>query len=140
MTKYAGKLTIFEQEWEVFTADAHDPELIANGVDCAGTTWCGHFKIFLSNELRGSRLKRTIRHEITHAFDLLGANFDENGNVDFWWTERDYSEFEKLCADVVKLYKLQIYETFYKNDYNHWLGCHHDFVCRQEFGFQVSYG
>ncbi len=45
-----------------------------------------------------------IAHEITHAFDLLGANFDENGNVNFWWTERDYSEFEKLCADVVKFF------------------------------------
>lgn len=88
MTKYAGKLTIVDQEWEVYIADAHDPELIANGVDCAGTTWCGHFKIFLSNELRGSRLKRTIRHEITHAFIYssqcdIPETFDEEQICEF---------------------------------------------------------
>lgn len=67
MTKFMGTLTLLGQKWEVFTADAHDPELIADGCSCTGTTWCGHFKIFLSNELKGSRLLRTIRHELTHA-------------------------------------------------------------------------
>lgn len=68
MTKHVMNIKIAEQIWEVFTADAHDPELIADGRACLGTTWCGHFKIYLSKELFGSRLLRTIRHELTHAF------------------------------------------------------------------------
>ena len=68
MTEYISTLTIAGQHWQVLTADAHDPELIADGHSCTGTTWCGHFKIFLSNELSGSRLLRTIKHELTHVF------------------------------------------------------------------------
>ncbi len=42
-----------------------------------------------------------IAHEITHAFDAVGAKFDENGNVNNWWKESDYQEFELLCEKVV---------------------------------------
>lgn len=45
-----------------------------------------------------------IAHEITHAFDSIGAHFDENGNIDFWWEEDDYKEFQLLCDDVLLYY------------------------------------
>lgn len=45
-----------------------------------------------------------IAHEITHAFDNNGALFDEKGNLNNWWTERDYKEFEKLQEQVIKYY------------------------------------
>ncbi len=46
----------------------------------------------------------TIAHEITHAFDNNGAQFDANGNQSVWWTEEDYSAFQKLCNEVMAFY------------------------------------
>ncbi len=46
----------------------------------------------------------TIAHEITHAFDNSGAQFDANGNQTDWWTEEDYSAFQKLCGEVIAFY------------------------------------
>ena len=45
-----------------------------------------------------------IAHEITHAFDAMGAKFDENGNVNNWWKESDYKEFELRCEKVVSFF------------------------------------
>lgn len=45
-----------------------------------------------------------IAHEITHAFDNNGALFDEKGNLNNWWTEQDYKEFERLQEQVINYY------------------------------------
>lgn len=45
-----------------------------------------------------------IAHEITHAFDAMGAKFDENGNVNNWWKESDHREFELRCEDIVSFF------------------------------------
>lgn len=45
-----------------------------------------------------------IAHEITHAFDNNGAQFDENGNMNNWWTEEDYDVFRQKCQAVVDLF------------------------------------
>jgi putative endopeptidase len=45
-----------------------------------------------------------IAHEITHAFDVNGSQFDELGNEADWWTESDKQKFEKLCESVVAHY------------------------------------
>lgn len=36
-----------------------------------------------------------IGHEISHAFDDQGAQFDSDGNLINWWTESDLAEFKK---------------------------------------------
>ncbi len=36
-----------------------------------------------------------IGHEVSHAFDSNGAQYDANGNLRNWWSERDQKEFEK---------------------------------------------
>ncbi|MCR5264713.1 MAG: M13 family peptidase, partial [Clostridiales bacterium] len=43
-----------------------------------------------------------IGHEISHAFDNNGANFDEHGNLKNWWTEEDFKAFEKLTEGMVE--------------------------------------
>lgn len=43
-----------------------------------------------------------IGHEISHAFDNNGAQFDENGNLFNWWSERDYENFQKLTKDMIE--------------------------------------
>ncbi len=43
-----------------------------------------------------------IGHEISHAFDNNGANFDEKGNLKNWWTEEDFKAFKDLTQDMVR--------------------------------------
>ena len=43
-----------------------------------------------------------IGHEISHAFDNNGAQFDENGNLANWWTERDYANFKDLTKKMIE--------------------------------------
>ena len=45
-----------------------------------------------------------IGHEITHAFDSSGSQYDENGNAVDWWTEEDKAEFLRLCEEVVSFF------------------------------------
>jgi len=45
-----------------------------------------------------------IGHEMTHAFDDQGAQFDKNGNVENWWTKDDYEKFKAKTQQVVDLY------------------------------------
>ena len=42
-----------------------------------------------------------IGHEISHAFDNNGANFDEHGNLKNWWTEEDFDAFKALTKEMV---------------------------------------
>lgn len=43
-----------------------------------------------------------IAHEISHAFDPNGSQFDEYGNLNNWWTEEDYAKFEELSQLMVE--------------------------------------
>ena len=45
-----------------------------------------------------------IGHEITHAFDTSGAQFDENGNLRDWWTAEDKEKFRALADEVISYY------------------------------------
>lgn len=45
-----------------------------------------------------------IGHEITHAFDSNGSQYDENGNAVNWWTESDKQEFDRLCTQVISFF------------------------------------
>ncbi len=45
-----------------------------------------------------------IGHEMTHAFDDQGAQFDKEGNVKNWWTKDDYEKFKSKTQQVVYLY------------------------------------
>ena len=45
-----------------------------------------------------------IAHEITHAFDTSGAQFDEAGNVRNWWTEEDMAHFQAMAGEVAAYY------------------------------------
>ena len=45
-----------------------------------------------------------IGHEMSHAFDNNGAQFDEKGNLYSWWTEDDYAGFRKKTQDMIAIY------------------------------------
>ena len=46
----------------------------------------------------------TIGHELTHAFDDEGRQFDAQGNLKDWWTPSDAKEFEKRVSCVRNQY------------------------------------
>ena len=48
-----------------------------------------------------------IGHELSHAFDSSGSQYDENGNAVNWWTEEDAAAFSALCDNVVEYYSGQ---------------------------------
>lgn len=45
-----------------------------------------------------------IAHELTHAIDYTGAQFNEKGNAENWWSAADTERYKGLSAGVVKLY------------------------------------
>lgn len=45
-----------------------------------------------------------IGHELTHAFDDQGAQFDQDGNLKNWWTSEDYEKFRAKTQLVVDQY------------------------------------
>jgi putative endopeptidase len=51
----------------------------------------------------------TFGHEITHGFDDQGSQYDENGNLNNWWTPEDLSKFKvktKLIVSQFNKYKV----------------------------------
>lgn len=53
-----------------------------------------------------------IGHEITHAFDSNGADYDENGDMHNWWTKADTKAFEKRIKAFEDQWNgLEIYGT-----------------------------
>lgn len=45
-----------------------------------------------------------IAHEVSHAFDNNGAQFDEFGNMKNWWTDEDFAEFKKRTQAEIDLF------------------------------------
>ena len=45
-----------------------------------------------------------IGHEMTHGFDDQGCKYDENGNLNNWWTEEDATKFADRTKQLVKLF------------------------------------
>ncbi len=43
-----------------------------------------------------------IAHEISHAFDNNGSLFDENGNLNNWWTDEDNAHFKQLAQQMIE--------------------------------------
>ena len=56
----------------------------------------------MSDEELYARVGTGIAHEISHAFDAEGSKYDQDGNMNNWWTEEDRAAFlgrnEKLVA------------------------------------------
>lgn len=45
-----------------------------------------------------------IGHEISHAFDTTGAQFDKDGNFASWWTDEDYNAFGERAQKLIDYY------------------------------------
>ena len=57
-----------------------------------------------------------IGHEISHAFDDQGAQFDGDGNLINWWTESDLTEFKKRGDALVDQYSaIEVQDSLFIN-------------------------
>jgi endothelin-converting enzyme/putative endopeptidase len=73
-------------------------------------------KPFIDLDERGieynlAHLGFTLSHEMSHALDDWGSQYDENGKLKNWWTPSDQKIFKKIQEDIVKQY-----ETFASYD------------------------
>ena len=64
----------------------------------------GVYSSDMSDEELYAKLGTVIGHEISHAFDRSGAQFDKDGNMSMWWTEEDYAAFQQRNADMEAYY------------------------------------
>ena len=55
----------------------------------------------MSDEDLYAKIGTVIGHEISHAFDSMGAQFDKDGNVNQWWTDQDWNAFEEKNQKVI---------------------------------------
>ena len=57
-----------------------------------------------------------IGHEISHAFDDQGAQFDADGNLINWWTEADLTEFKKRGDALADQYSaIEVQDSLFIN-------------------------
>ena len=56
------------------------------------------FSLDFKPEENYAKLGMVIAHEISHAFDSGGANYDANGQYNNWWTAQDKQNFLQKCS------------------------------------------
>ncbi|MBO5556019.1 MAG: M13 family metallopeptidase, partial [Oscillospiraceae bacterium] len=64
----------------------------------------GIYRSDMSDEELYATIGSVIGHEISHAFDSTGAQFDKNGDMISWWTEADYAAFLERNAKMEAYY------------------------------------
>ena len=60
----------------------------------------GMYRSDMSDEELYATVGAVVGHEISHAFDSSGGQFDKNGNLASWWTEEDYAIFQERNAKM----------------------------------------
>ena len=57
-----------------------------------------------SREEKLASIGTIIGHEISHAFDPTGAQYDKDGALADWWTEEDWAAFEERSRKLIEYY------------------------------------
>ncbi|MDN3550001.1 M13 family metallopeptidase [Mucilaginibacter aquaedulcis] len=70
----------------------------------AGILQFPYFDFSADDAINYGGIGMVIGHEMTHAFDDQGAQFDKDGNVKNWWTKEDYQKFREKTAQLANLY------------------------------------
>jgi putative endopeptidase len=85
----------------------NDAITVRDGKICTKTNNCGGilggslYDASMSREELFASVGDTVAHEISHAFDTTGAQFDEKGNLRNWWTEEDQKAFAQRADKLV---------------------------------------
>lgn len=70
----------------------------------AGILQFPYFDFSADDAINYGGIGMVIGHEMTHAFDDQGAQFDKDGNVKNWWTKEDFEKFRAKTKSVIDLY------------------------------------
>ncbi|MBS1529559.1 MAG: M13 family metallopeptidase [Bacteroidetes bacterium] len=70
----------------------------------AGILQFPYFDFEADDAINYGGIGMVIGHEMTHAFDDQGAQFDKDGNVKNWWTKEDYQKFKAKTRQLADLY------------------------------------
>jgi len=84
-------------------------------------------KPFVDLEERGieynlAHIGFTFCHEMSHALDDWGKNYDAYGRLKNWWTEKDDKIYNKIKKDVIKQYEVFASYDGIKFDASHSIG------------------
>ena len=71
---------------------------------CGGILGGDLYNANMSREELFANVGDTIAHEISHAFDTTGSQFDEKGNLRDWWTEEDKKAFAERADKLAAYY------------------------------------
>ncbi|MBR1635477.1 MAG: M13 family metallopeptidase [Lachnospiraceae bacterium] len=78
----------------------YDPT--ANGIYIiAGILGGNFYDADMSYEEKLGGIGAVVGHEISHAFDTNGAQYDKDGNVNDWWGEEDYKAFQDRADKLI---------------------------------------
>ena len=70
----------------------------------AGILQFPYFDLQADDAINYGGIGMVIGHELTHAFDDQGAQYDKDGNVKNWWTDEDYEKFKAKTQLVIDRY------------------------------------
>ncbi len=71
----------------------------------------GNYNSDMSTEEVMASIGYTIAHEISHAFDLDGAQFDKDGQLKQWWTDDEVETFHAMGQKIADYYdSIEIWE------------------------------
>ncbi|MES2111025.1 MAG: M13 family metallopeptidase [Bacteroidota bacterium] len=69
----------------------------------AGILQFPYFDFAADDAINYGGIGMVIGHEMTHAFDDQGAQYDKDGNVKSWWTKEDYEKFKAKTKQLANL-------------------------------------
>ncbi|MES2276043.1 MAG: M13 family metallopeptidase [Bacteroidota bacterium] len=70
----------------------------------AGILQYPYFDFAADDAINYGGIGMVIGHEMTHAFDDQGAQYDKEGNLKNWWTKADYEKFKAKTQQLAQLY------------------------------------
>lgn len=70
----------------------------------AGILQFPYFDLQADDALNYGGIGMVIGHELTHAFDDQGAQYDKDGNVKNWWSTTDYEKFKAKTQLIIDRY------------------------------------
>ncbi|SFQ41208.1 putative endopeptidase [Lachnospiraceae bacterium XBB1006] len=62
------------------------------------------YNINMSEEEKLGKIGYVIGHEMSHAFDINGSQYDKDGNVADWWTAKDKTAFKNKSKKLVSYF------------------------------------
>lgn len=93
-------------EWDMNTLDSnayYNPQ--NNSINILlGILGSEFYREDMTEEQLYGGIGSVIGHEISHAFDTSGAQFDKEGNLSNWWTDEDLAAFQERADRLIAYY------------------------------------